>query len=99
MLKQIDRSFALERNNDVDTERMRIDAKIRVSRGIDESSKEAKINEFSKCCEFYFPMDSRSLFAEYIWSTDMKKGSTLNCVNPCYLLVGDRGFEPRTSSV
>jgi hypothetical protein len=87
MLKQIDRSFALGRNSGVDAQRMLIDAKIRVSRSVDKCNKETKINEFNKRYKFYFPMDRRSLLAEYIRSTGMKKGSTSVHVNPWYDLV------------
>ena len=99
MLKRIDRSFVFERSNDVDTQRTLIVAEIRETLSVDESIKEAKINEFNKRYKFRFSMDRQSLISEYIRSTDMKKGVTLFDVNPWYYLVGDTGFEPVTSSV
>jgi hypothetical protein len=98
MLKQIDGSFALERN-DVDTQRMQIVAEIRETLGVDESIKETKINEFNKNYKFRFSIDRRSLLSEYIRSTDKKKGPTLCDVNPWYFLERKTGFEPATPTL
>jgi hypothetical protein len=58
-----------------------------------------KINVFSRYYKISSSMDSDALLSEYIWSTSMKKGSSLNRENPWNYLVGDAGFEPATSSV
>jgi hypothetical protein len=94
---KIDEVFALEKRKSIGIQG--IDVEIRASIDGEVSDMVAEIKKTNKNYKVYFHVDRRIFLAEAIRRPGMKKGLILDLLNPCYLLVGDRGIEPLTSSV
>jgi hypothetical protein len=97
MLKQIEGVFTIEKEPNIGIRGIVVE--IRISIGTGMLGMLAKINELDRKYKFYFPVDQQIFIAEYIRSTDMKKGPPLNRVNPWYNLERKTGFGPATPTL